>query len=71
MQEEKIFFVKNGDFFEVNQYLKMGYKVKSITATAECVSPWAYSNNGIGRQQDKYTGNVYAYVVLESVGGYF
>lgn len=64
---EKVFVVKNGDFREVNQQLQKGGKIKMITAVPQVVSAYGYSACEMMslESHDKYTGDIYAYVVLE------
>ena len=64
---ERIFFVKNGDLKEVNQWLQKGGRVKSIHAVSETVSAYGYA---AGRdiftdEKGRYVGDIYAYIVVE------
>jgi len=53
---ERIFFVKNGELKEVNNWLQKGGRVKHIHAVPENVSC------GTGGYNE---GDIYAYVVVE------
>jgi hypothetical protein len=59
---EKIFFVKNGDFSEVNKSLLIGAKVKQIIPIAERIVPRLINHEN---DADFFAGNIYAYVVVE------
>ena len=69
---QKIFLVKNGDLKEVNEQLKKGGSVKMIQAVPEIVSSYGYHAFSDGyfhkdcdENHGKYTGDIYAYVVIE------
>lgn len=63
---EQIFWVKNGDLMEVNNWLQKGGRVKSIHAVSEMISSYGYA---AGREMivdnGNFVGNIYAYVVIE------
>ena len=63
---EKIFLVKNSDLTDVNTCLENGGRVKAIHAVAESVSAYGCVSGGSsGYYHDKYTGNIFAYVVVD------
>lgn len=62
---QRVFWVKNGELSEVNEWLQKGGVVKSIHAVSETVSAYGYAG-GETFLDDKgyYWGDVYAYVVV-------
>ena len=63
---QKVFFVVNGDLNAVNEALRKGGTVKSITPIAEEIGAYGYTSNGT-YAEDKgfFRGDVFAYVVIE------
>ena len=59
---EKIFLVKNSDFSTIDYYLNQGWKIKLLQPVAESIAPRYIDPVGL---KEHYTGNIYAYVVLE------
>ena len=66
---ERVFFVKNGDLAEVNNWLQKGAKVKSILAVPENVSSYGYSDSHSYSidNHGAYRGDIAAYFVLEFI----
>ena len=64
---ERIFWVKNGELKEVNEWLQKGGRVKMITPVSETISAYGYANGKDYFAEDKgyYLGGIYAYVVVE------
>lgn len=64
---EQIFWVKNGELGEVNQWLQKGGRVKSIHAVSETISAYGYAAGRDIFAEDKgnFVGDIYAYVVIE------
>ena len=64
---ERIFWVKNGDLSEVNNWLQKGGRVKMIKAVSETISAYGYANGRdlIVSENGNYVGDIYAYVVVE------
>ena len=63
---EQVFWVCNGDLYEVNKCLKAGGKVKLIHAVSECVSAYGYAGGeSCSSNHDTVNGNIHAYVVVE------
>lgn len=63
---ERIFWVKNNDLYEVNDWLQKGGRVKSIHPVAETISAYGYAGGEtIADGQGNYVGDIYAYVVIE------
>ena len=54
---EKVFFVKNGNLTDVNNWLQRGGKVKMIVSVPQVVS-----SGGEGLDEK---GDIFAYVVVE------
>ena len=63
---EKIFWVKNGDLDEVNNWLQKGGKVKMIKAVSETISAYGYAGGETDACGSDYCeGDIYAYIVVE------
>lgn len=65
---ERIFWVKNGDLGEVNNWLQKGGRVKMIKAVSEAISAYGYHSGGdwyCREASGNYVGDIYAYVVVE------
>ena len=64
---ERIFFVKNGDLREINEWLQKGGRVKFVQPVTESVSAYGYTACEMccSEQQGSYKGDIYAYVVVE------
>ncbi len=63
---ERIFWVKNGELREVNDWLQKGGRVKSIHALSETISAYGYAGGeSFGEDKGNYVGDIYAYVVVE------
>ena len=64
---ERIFWVKNGELSNVNEWLsKYGGRVKTITPVCENIAAYSHAG-GESSDYDKgyYVGDIYAYVVVE------
>ena len=64
---EKIFWVRNGELNEVNNWLQKGGRVKMIKAVSEATSVYSYhhSDDDCAEASGNYAGDIYAYVVVE------
>lgn len=63
---ERIFWVKNGDLEEVNDWLQKGGRVKAIHAVSETISAYGYAGGDTYvDEKGNYVGDIYAYVVVE------
>lgn len=63
---ERVFLVKNGNLEEVNRWLQKGGRVKAITPVAEPIAAYGFAGGHSSMDSyGSYTGNIYAYVVLE------
>lgn len=63
---ERIFWVKNGELEEVNEWLQKGGRVKSIHAVSETISAYGYAGgDAYADEKGNYVGDIYAYVVVE------
>lgn len=69
---ERIFWIKNGELGEVNNWLQKGGRVKMIQAVSETISSYGYHaiNSSISYNENEekhgnYVGDIYAYVVVE------
>ncbi len=63
---EQIFWVKNGNLREVNEWLQRGGRVKSIHVVPEPIVAYGYA--GGARDYDthgSYVADIYAYVIVE------
>ena len=63
---EKIFWVKNGELREVNNWLQKGGRVKMIKAVSETIAAYGYAGGETSSSNyDHYEGDIYAYIVVE------
>ena len=63
---QKVFFVVNGDLKVVNEELRKGGIVKSISPIAEEIGAYGYTSNGtLAEDKGFFRGDVFAYVVIE------
>lgn len=63
---EQIFWVKNGELYEVNRWLQKGGRVKFIHVVPENFAPYSYAGGESSwHDKGKIEDDIYAYVVIE------
>ena len=65
---ERIFWVKNGELSEVNNWLQKGGRVKAIHPLCETITSYAHCGSGgsyDSADHGYYVGDIYAYIVVE------
>ena len=63
---ERVFFVKNGELKEVNEWLQKGGRIKMIQAVSETISSYGCGGGETSlTDYGNYVGDIYAYVVIE------
>jgi len=64
---ERIFWVKNGELSNINDWLQKGGRVKMIKPVSETIAAYGYtaSESYCSDSAGYYVGDIYAYVVIE------